>query len=246
MWLRVPLCAEQCMVCFWSLLQPKAEFYVSAMVACLLSTGTSGMSHLQRGSVQSMCYNRPVGHSCLCCCWAVSPQFFFFPQFFHSWWAPLFLLPYFWAFFKQSPHGRCRGRPHPVTHSWGFGVLHRGVSAVGDVPSPLLSQEKRACRRKHLPDHKSHLNQHYECCESESNRKGKIHAELKLAVTLPKVEKLSRSITKSYLIKMVSFSSCAFHHCIFDMNNNRIIIVMLLLLRSNKNDDLHITSIWFS
>lgn len=79
---------------------------------------------------------------------------------------------------------------------------------------------------------------------SESNRKGKIDAELKLALTLPKAEKLSRSITNSYL--MVSFSSCAFHHCILDMNDNRIIIVMLLLLRSNKNDDLHITSIWFS
>lgn len=81
---------------------------------------------------------------------------------------------------------------------------------------------------------------------SESNRKGKIDTELKLALTLPKAEKLSRSITNSYLIKMVSFSSCAFHHCILDMNDNRIIIAMLLLLRSNKNDDLHITSIWFS
>lgn len=68
-----------------------------------------------------------------------------------------------------------------------------------------------------------------------------IDAELKLAVTLPKLEKLSRSITKSYLIKMVSFSSCAFNHWILD-KNNRIIIVMLPL-RSNKNDDLHITSI---
>lgn len=76
---------------------------------------------------------------------------------------------------------------------------------------------------------------------SESNRKGKIDAELKLALTLPKAEKLSRSITNSYL--MVSFSSCAFHHCILDMNDNRIIIARLLLLRSNKNDDLHITSI---
>lgn len=55
---------------------------------------------------------------------------------------------------------------------------------------------------------------------SESNRKGKIDAELKLALTLPKAEKLSRSITNSYLIKMVSFSSCSFHHCILDMNDN--------------------------